>query len=455
MKKRGKLQQNSSAIILRSFTSLIIIIILLSSISTVVAIGHQLLETSQINSANIISSLKKTVIDGDDDWKAWRINSTLDTSTSYVHVINMRTDAKRKNYYSPDTDDLLESKRNKIPFVHNLYYSGHTGFLYYESGHARGIKYELWTKLDNQLEILERVIIVTIIILILTLLISPLYVRLIANRLTEALESLTSSADNISSNSTMGIREEIKLPVPEKPTEVTNLAVSFNRLLKQLYQQTEAEKSFVSNAAHELRTPIATIRSHAQLIQRRGKKHPEVIERSVGYINEESHQMQTLVEELLTLSRADRLVYNLELYDISTNLNNLINKVTPVLEQQIVTNIPDNIKIKANKESIEKIISSFISNAGKYSPPHSTISLTLKQNGNHTTIAVADEGTGISPDDRQHLFERFYRSSDVRGITSGTGLGLAIAKQLADLNNATIAVTDNVPHGSIFTLIFK
>lgn len=72
--------------------------------------------------------------------------------------------------------------------------------------------------------------------------------------------------------------------MPEKPTEITDLAISFNELLDQLYDQNEQEKSFVNNAAHELRTPIAAIRSNAQLIKRRGEAHPEVIPEAVAFI---------------------------------------------------------------------------------------------------------------------------------------------------------------------------
>lgn len=455
MNKKTSLSQNSSSIMLRSFTALIIVIMLISSLATVVAVGHQLLELSQTNTTHIITSLKKTVIDGDDDWENWRNNSTMDTSTSYVHVTNMRRDAKVKNYYSPDTDDLLESKIRKIPFIDHLYYSNRDGFVYYASGHARGIKYQLWTKLGSQLEILEHVIIVTIIILVITLLISPLYIRSIANRLTEALERLTDQVHKISSQvNEHGIKNEIQLSVPTKPTEVTNLTTSFNSLLQQLYDQTEKEKLFVSNAAHELRTPIATIRSHAQLIKRRGDAHPEIVPHSIDYIDDESHQMQALVENLLALSRADRLTYDQQPFDLSAALQTLAQKMTPVLQQSLITQIPAGITVTAHAPSIEKIITNFLSNAGKYSPVTSTITLTLQRTDQGTQVAVTDQGPGISAEDQAHIFERFYRGSDTRGTIPGTGLGMAIAKQLADANQCTITIENQHPTGTKFILTF-
>ncbi|KRL81576.1 HAMP domain-containing sensor histidine kinase [Secundilactobacillus paracollinoides] len=447
----AKLRQNSSAIMLRSFLFLVTLIILLSSLTTVVAVGHELLETSAVDSQHVINSLENTVIDGNDDWKNWRLNSTLDTSTSQVLVHNMRKDADAKYYYSPGTKRLLKHRQTKIPFIENLYYVDDTGFEYYNTGHAKGINYQLWMSLNDQVALLLRVVIVAIFILILTLFITPFYIKVISQRITKPLSALTDSAGTASTGNQ---QKSFMLPVPKRPTEVTDLANSFNRLLSQLYKQSEQEKLFISNAAHELRTPIATIRSHAQLIQRRGKEHPEVIAKSVNYINDESHQMQSLVEELLSLSRADRAVLPLAPYDLSASLTEIADKMRPELQQQLTTVIPENIHITAHADSIEQIIINLLNNAGKYTPVSEPIQLVLSTTTNHVRIQVIDQGAGITDADKAHIFERFYRSSDIRGTIAGTGLGLAIASQLAELNHATLTVADNEPHGTIFSLTF-
>lgn len=114
MKKKFKFKQDSSSIMLRSFMFLITVIILISGIITVIAVGNQLMETSQKSASGIIKSLKKTDIDGNDDWKNWRATNALDTSTSHVFVHNMRKDANTKYYYSPG--DV-----NVYPFSHQYY----------------------------------------------------------------------------------------------------------------------------------------------------------------------------------------------------------------------------------------------------------------------------------------------------------------------------------------------
>ncbi|KRM12846.1 HAMP domain-containing sensor histidine kinase [Paucilactobacillus suebicus] len=444
-------KENSASIMLRSFILLVTIIIFVASISTVVAVGHELLETSNYNSSKIITSLKNTVIDGDHDWRNWRINNTLDTSTSYVHVHNMRKDAKTKNYYSPGTEKLLSKKMTEIPLIKNLYYRSNAGFYYYGTGHSRGIDYQLWTKVNNELELLIRIVAVLIVILLLTVVISPIYIRVITRRLTSPLSDLTESAESISKDG----NRQLSLPVPDKPTEVTNLATSFNRLLDELEKKSEKEKLFVSNAAHELRTPIATIRSHAQLIQRRGREHPEIIPKSIEYINDESHQMQSLVDELLTLSRADRMTLDFDNYDLSQSLNNISDRLNAAIKQKINRQIEKDIRITANEESIEQIVTSLLSNAAKYSPNDSVITLKLDRINDVTQISVIDEGRGINDEDKPHIFDRFYRSNDVRGSIAGTGLGLSIANELSSLNHAQLSVSDNHPHGSIFTITFE
>ncbi|WP_461241040.1 sensor histidine kinase [Paucilactobacillus sp. N302-9] len=449
---KRKKAQDSASIILRSFLLVVTIIIVSFSLITVASIGHQLLKNARTSTEKVIDSLRETEIDDDDDWENWRYNSTLDTSTSYVKIYNTRKDATRKFYYSPRTKKLLKTHPKKVPFFKHVYYSSKYGFVLFYITHARGIRYELWTKMSSQVEILQSVIIVTIIVLLLVLIISPLYIRILADRLTRPLSDLTTATQTISKTTNESMQT---LPVPDKPTEVTELTNSFNRLLSKVYEQTTREKLFVSNAAHELRTPIATIQSHAQLIARRGKDHPEILDKSVGYINDESHLMSNLVEELLILSRADQNKIELAKLDLSQLVTETLDKLTPVIQQNVVSDIDANVFVSANQISIEQILINLVNNAAKYSNAATQIEVTLKQKDDQILLKVSDQGMGIKSADKQHVFDRFYRADDIRGSISGNGLGLAIVKQLADMNHLTITIVDNQPHGTIFTVGFK
>ncbi|MCO7127504.1 HAMP domain-containing histidine kinase [Sporolactobacillus shoreicorticis] len=320
MKKNN---QSSAAIMMRSLMTMIVVITLSLGLLIIIAVGHQLLEEIRTTTTHIVKSLKQTDIDGDDDWENWRRNSTLDTSSSYVYVHNMRKDAKIKHYYSPNAQKILKVAPFKVPLINHLYYRPGMGFLYHRMVHAQGIYYTLWQNMDYQLVVLFRVMQVTLLLLVLTLLASPIYIRRLTHRLTDPLMDLSNTTQVIASSKEPG---SIQLPVPKRPTEVTELANNFNELLTLLDERQEQQKLFVMNAAHELRTPIATIRSHAQLIERHAKDHPEIIPKSVHYITEESRQMQRLIDELLQLSRADRLSLEVADLDLSTTLQSIVQK---------------------------------------------------------------------------------------------------------------------------------
>ncbi|KRL11921.1 Signal transduction histidine kinase [Schleiferilactobacillus perolens DSM 12744] len=451
MKPMRHKNQSSAAIMLRSLIALVAIITLSLGLLITMAVGHQLLEETAVTSTGIIESIKNRTIDGDDDWENWRKNSTLDTSSSYILVYNKRKDAKIRHYYSPHTKKLLAIVPQPVPIIKNLYYRPGKGLLYHQMVHARGIQYDLWLSMDSQVAVLGRVMEVTLIILLLTLLASPFYIRRLTHRLTDPLRSLSVSTQKIQASDDPG---SAPLPVPQRPTEVTDLANNFNALLTELHARHEQQKIFIANAAHELRTPIATIRSHAQLIERHGQDHPEIIPQSVTYITEESRQMQQLITDLMTLSQADQLAPDAHQLDLSHAVETVVAKIQSDIPQKITLQVAPHVMIQGNASALAHIITNLVTNAAKYSPADTVITVALQSDAAHNDIlTVTDQGRGISAEDLPHVFERFYRGADVRGSVPGTGLGLAIAAQLAKTINGRFTVTPNQPSGTTIRLI--
>lgn len=443
--------KSSAAIMLRNLLGMIVTITLLLGLVIIIAVGKQLLTEATSNSQHVIDSLKEAEIDGNDDWENWRKNSTIDTSSSYVYVFNARKDAKVKHYYSPDARDLLAVTPRKLPLFSKLYYRPGRGLLLRQTGHARGIRYTLWQSMDYHLEVLERVIQAILAVLLITLVATPFYVRRLTRRLTDPLTTLSRSTQVAAAATEPG---SMQLPVPTQPTEVTELAGNFNVLLKLLGERQEQQKLFVMNAAHELRTPIATIRSHAQLIERRAADHPEIVAKSVHYITEESRLMQQLLEQLLQISRADRSVADTHPLNLSNTLNTITQKIASTMTQSLQVNIAPDIQIMSSEVAIEQIAGNLITNAAKYSPANSEVTIQLQLRGtSECVLAVSDQGVGISDEDKAHIFERFYRGADVRGAIPGTGLGLAIADRLAKNNGGHLEVQDNQPEGTTFLLV--
>lgn len=444
--------QSSSAIMWRSVMGVIVGLMVGMTVIILVTVSVQLLNEAQTNSTHIIESLKEVTIDDDDDWENWRHNSTLNTDSSYVHVRNARADAKIKYYNSPDADDLLEIKPVAIPFNDHLYYRPHFGLVYRRTGHARGIYYTLWLSMNSSVKLLLMVLQVTLILLVLVLIISPFFVRWLTKRLTGALQTLSGTTEQIA---TATDPSTMRLPVPERPTEVTELAKNFNNLLAMLNEREEQQKLFVMNAAHELRTPIATIKSHAQLIERRAAEHPEIVPKSVHYITEESRQMQQLIEELMQLSRADRMRLDLQPLDVSTMVTDFVGKIQHNFTRLLTLKVTPNVTALSNVTALEEILTNLITNAVKYSPEASPVEIGVTASAGQVQLTVADQGRGIPDEDKAHVFERFYRSADVRGTIPGTGLGLPIVAQLAELSHGKLTLMDNEPTGSIFTLTLQ
>lgn len=449
MKKRN-LPQTTDHIMSYKLIWFVIISMFILCGSLVVGVGHEMIEQEAQSTDQTMDALQNTQIDSKHDWKIWEKNSLLNDDTEYVHIHGESTKHGKINFYSPNTKELIEDKLFKIPFTEHLYYNDDSGILYYQEASNDDIHFDLWTSMEYQTKLLKRIIVVCAIIFIVSVLVSIIYIRLITVQLTEPLSRLTYNVQEQTKNHTRNL-----LPVPSQPLEVYTLATTFNALIKQLNRQYEKEKSFISNATHQLKTPIATIKSNVQLIERHGKEHPEIIERSLKYIGEESNIMQKLIDQLLMLSKNDQLKMNFKKYNLSQELKYQVEKLQSNLKQQLILDSQEDLFITADEALVNQIIINVVSNAGKYSPANSTIQLHLFKNENNLPqLDIIDEGSGISDEDKKHIFERFYRSSSVRGKIKGTGLGLTLAFELAKLNNINILVADNHPQGTIFTLIF-
>ncbi|GHV96989.1 two-component sensor histidine kinase [Lactobacillus nasalidis] len=439
------MKNSNSAILLRNLLALTTILTFLFGLLTMLAVVQQELANSSANTRTIVRRLKGAVIDDDQDWRNWQVNNGLSSNLTYVHVENRRADAKRKNYYSANAKQLTRSLK-PLPFFGGIYYRGDALYAY-ASGHSRGIYYQVWVNLHQQKQVVKNVLLTILIVWIIVLAISVLFAVLLSDKLTQPLLVLNLAAKK-AADSGRG-----QLPVPEKPTEIKELAVSFNELLGQLYDQNEQEKSFVNNAAHELRTPIAAIRSNAQLIKRRGGEHPEVIPEAVAFIDDESRHMQKMVDELLTLARTDRRQLEKAAFNLKEALQSALKSAQ--LAQPVQLACPDGLELVSDRDCLIEIVLNLLTNAGKYSPASSQVLVKAEATDGGVRISVADQGQGISAKDKEHVFDYFYRSDEVRGQIPGTGLGLAIAQKMAALLGGTLALADNQPQGTIFTLTLK
>ena len=443
---------SSEKIITRRVIWLVLIIVMFFSISLLIGIDHEILEQESRKANNTLTLIERTEIDSPHDWRILRQNNLLNVKTNFVYIYDKTAHGGQKHFYSPQTKSLMNHKLIQVKPFDNIYYSPKFGFLYYVSGSSKGINYHIWRSVKDEISLMNRIIQVSILMLIIFVLISLVYIKITALQLSSPLNQLSNNVEHLIENNKL----KTNLKVPQNASvEVEKLTLKFNELLKQLNNQNQREKDFISNATHELKTPIATIKSNVQLIKRRGQQHPEIIAKSFNYIDSEVNLMQDLVDQLLMISRESHLKVSKEMIDLTALVQEIISNTQPMVSQQIRSDIAPDQTIIGDKVMINLIITNILNNAVKYSDASSSIHISLVPFGNKVRLNIADKGIGITPEEKKHIFERFYRSPNVRGNVQGNGLGLSLVSQLSNLNNIQIDIQDNQPHGTIFSLIFE
>lgn len=234
--------------------------------------------------------------------------------------------------------------------------------------------------------------------------------------------------------------------------ELININRTFNIMMEKLEQHYQKQQEFVSNASHELKTPITVIESYAKLLLRRGFDNREVAQESLQAIANESSRMHEMVLQLLELAKNKE---QLDIHFEQLELAPFLNKVASQMEQayhrtfRIDAQIPK--FINSDEKILKQLLFILLDNARKYSEDEVRIQAT--ETTNHVRITIQDFGIGIPVEHIPHLFERFYRVTEDRNRkTGGSGLGLAIAHELAQQLGIMIDVKSKLGEGSSFTL---
>ena len=221
----------------------------------------------------------------------------------------------------------------------------------------------------------------------------------------------------------------------------------------------EQQKQFVADASHELKTPLTVILSNAELLE--GAGLAEKPARWSGNIHTEAEQMRTLVEQMLTLARADNGVRPaamepLNLSDVATDCVLAFEPVAFEAGKPLEERITADITVVGDADRLRRLISILLDNAVKYGAEGGHITLTLEKTDRQARLTVSNPGDPIPPEHLAHLFERFYRADASRGEKSGFGLGLAIADTIAREHKGVLkAESDTASTRFTFTMPLK
>lgn len=270
---------------------------------------------------------------------------------------------------------------------------------------------------------------------------------IISKRILNPIDKITKAARSISIND---LSE--KLEVNETGDELAELSKTLNEMLERLRNSFVRQNQFVSDASHELRTPISVIKGYAQLIDRWGKDDRKILEESIIAIKNEADNMNKLIERLLFIARAD--VGNLKPDKKEISLSDLIKSIVEETklydhDHNFKIEINNNILLFADEKLMQQLFRIIIDNSIKYTPNNGTITINIAEEKDYIKISIKDTGIGIPKDELSNIFDRFYRVDKTRNKdTGGSGIGLSIAKWIVELHNGKISAKSVIEKGT-------
>ena len=230
------------------------------------------------------------------------------------------------------------------------------------------------------------------------------------------------------------------------------------RTLAPIENAMEEQKRFIADASHELKTPLTALQTSTEVALRDKKLSLKDAKNALKGNLEDLESLKRLSSDLLSLTSFQQNGNRLSLnkIDVGKVVDSAYKKIEPLAKKKNITiNLKiQSLKLKANFESIEKLLTILLDNAVKYTEKGGSISLSLRKTSKNAVIEVNDTGIGISKKDLPHIFDRFFRAeaSRTKGPADGYGLGLSIAKQIVKLHNGSINVKSTPDKGSTFTV---
>ena len=241
--------------------------------------------------------------------------------------------------------------------------------------------------------------------------------------------------------------------------EIAELGEEFNMLTQRLDENERQRRRFVSDASHELKTPLASIRLLADSVVQNENVDAATMREFMTDIGSEAERLQRTTEKLLDLSRLDDDIQVApEPVDMRQVAVDALSMLRPLAEEKRVaihSSLDDGCVIMANNDDAFHIIFNLLENAVKYNVPDGSVTVTLENAADSVELTVADTGIGIPEEDRLNIFSRFYRVDKARSREAGgSGLGLSIVHDAVLAHGGSITVGANKPRGSVFVVSF-
>ncbi len=277
---------------------------------------------------------------------------------------------------------------------------------------------------------------------------------LITTSITKKIKNISNTAKDIATS----MKLDRRVPITGTKDELNDLALLINDLLDRIEQLVKTLKETTESIAHDLKTPIARIRSSTENLLIKNNLSTECSNLLV-YIIEETNSLNQMIEDLLTLSKLESGTFVLQKEKI--NLSNIVKKLYNLFKDYALTksitlklNITDEIYINGNEKYISRAIANLIDNAIKFNKENGEVVIYLYEDQENVILKIEDTGIGIPEDKLDKIFEKFYRVDESRGVYSGSGLGLSLVKAILQQHDASIELFSKENLGTTIVITF-
>lgn len=241
--------------------------------------------------------------------------------------------------------------------------------------------------------------------------------------------------------------------------ELSRLAGEFNELTGRLQTTEEVRRRFVSDASHELKTPLASIRLLTDSILQNGQMDEETVQEFVGDIGDEAARLQRITDHLLILTRLDAdppvETEAVEVAGVARRVEHMLEPLAKAVDVRLKLDVPEGLTVRTTRDDLYQILFNLVENGIKYNLPGGQVELYAQDWGGQVVIMVDDTGVGIPEEDIDKVFDRFYRVDKARSrAAGGTGLGLSIVRDTARRHGGDVTVQRKTPEGTRFVVTF-
>ena len=302
----------------------------------------------------------------------------------------------------------------------------------------------------------------------LSLVLAAIIGAFLARRALAPIDTITETAARISRARDLGQR----LSIPDQVSEVGRLAATFNEMLDRVQQLFNTQERLIADVSHELRSPLTTVQGNVQLLQRMADAPPDgaprpglsadTLHEILTEVESETTRMGKMVNDLLLLAQADSgaLQLQLQVVEMDTLLLEVYRQTQRMAVHrrgaeaiEIRLGAEDQALVLGDRERLRQLLLNLTDNAIKYTPSRGIITLSLAHEDGWVKVSVSDTGIGISPENREQIFGRFYRTDKARSRElGGSGLGLSIVQSIAEVHGGRVTVESELHQGSTFTL---